>query len=336
MALDDIWDLNDFCRPPLPSDFHTHTLRSDGILDPKDLLKEVADAGIRVLAVTDHDNMNAVDEMEAEIESGQYDLKLVPGVEFSSVWSIPGFSCKIHIVGLFCDRNNTRLKQLVATHRQKRDKRTVFVRDKLLETEGMSRLKNELDDMIAVLNRRNTFINRKHFASFLVRYGFAVNIGEAMDKYLCDGCSAGYSVEYTAFDEVIKIILGAGGIPVLAHPLRYKKISGNSKREEILENLVYDFRRCGGQGIEITTPNPKSVSNPDPELKSSFVKFRDFTFENTARISDLAVRYDLLGSFGSDYHGEKDAADRFLGIHYCLPPEVKPVWTDRRFEGIYN
>ncbi len=333
----DIWDLKDFCRPPLPSDFHTHTLRSDGILDPKDLLKEVVDAGIRVLAVTDHDNMNAIDEMEAEIEAKQYNLKLIPGVEFSSVWSIPGFSCKIHIVGLFCDRNNSGLKQLVANHKQKRDERTELVRNKLLENvKGVSRLKNELNDMVAELNRRNTFINRKHFATFLVRYGFAADIGEAMDKYLCDGCKAGYSVEYTAFDEVIKVILGAGGLPVLAHPLRYKRINGNSKREEILEALVRDFRRCGGQGIEITTPNPKSVSSQDPESESSFIKFRDFTFENTARISNLAVRYDLLGSFGSDYHGEKDAADRLLGIHYCLPPEVKPVWTDRRFEGIYN
>ncbi|MBQ8706967.1 MAG: PHP domain-containing protein [Succinivibrionaceae bacterium] len=318
-----------FKIPPLPSDFHTHTCRSDGLYEPKQLAQAACDRGIRALAVTDHDNMNAVDEITGYVAEAGLDLKIIPGIEVSAQWRckdwFPDFACKIHIVGLFCDPEKPDLAGIISRHKILRDERVVRIRDRLLENvPAMRPYQARLDQMLSDLQQRGTFVNRKHFADFMVSCGVASSVPDAMENYLYSGRPAAAGITYSDLRQVVEAIASAGGIPVLAHPLRYRTINDDARRGALLDALARDFRAAGGRGIEITSP----VTSP---------AFADFNPENTARVAALAERYDLLCSMGSDCHGN-DARnpERALGIHQFVPENLQAVWEDERFEGIYG
>ncbi len=93
-------------------DLHNHSTASDGTLSPTELVTMAAAAGVRVLALTDHDTTGGV--AEAQRAAGRMGITLVPGVEISVTWD----SQTIHILGLNLDITNQRLQQGLAGLRE--------------------------------------------------------------------------------------------------------------------------------------------------------------------------------------------------------------------------
>lgn len=332
-------DLEGFVRPPLFSDFHTHTCCSDGELTPEELVGQAAAAGIRVLAVTDHDNANGVAAAEraaADLPGGRR-IRIIPGAEMSATWSHGDFSAKIHVACLFLDPSCPEFASLVADHLKLRIDRARKVRDRLAAISELAFLSGEMDQLVRDSEAKGVLMNRRHFARFLHDRGVVASIGDAMDKYLQNGRPAAVRVVYSSLERVLGTLLAAGGIPVLAHPLRYRSINQSGRRDELLDALCADFRALGGRAVEILTPHENYRETFGAAAAGTEAQFRDYTRENAGLIADLARRHGLACSVGSDYHGAKDAPDRFLGIHQFVPAGVTPVWeSDERFKELYK
>ncbi len=317
-------DLSEFIHPPRVSDFHTHSNCSDGILSPADLARRAVQAGIDVLAITDHDDMRAVEPMQDLVRQERLPITIIPGVELSAMWSHGSLNARIHIVGLFCDPNHADLLSLIKSYRQRRIERIHRMRRlMILNIPGVDNLIVELDELLHNLKSRNVVVNRLHLAQFLVEHRICQNVEEAFTKYLYNGCPAGVGITYSNYRDVIATIKDSGGIPILAHPMRYREINQGDPAMALmrLEALIASFKAAGGEGIEFNTPNDSIAQ---------------YTQESAEILKELALKYNLQGSIGSDYHGDDTVSERKLGINQYIPLGVRPVWEDERFEGIYK
>ena len=142
-------------------------------------------------------------------------------------------------------------------------------------------------------------ITRTHFADFLLSQFHVSTQQEAFDRYLAKGKPAYVSTSWADLSQAVSWITEAGGVAVLAHPLRYKLTANWIRR------LLTEFKKVGGQGIEVIT----SRMNPD-EIRVA---------------TDYALRFDLVGSVGSDFHNATNPYVE-LGRLAPLPDKVKPVW----------
>lgn len=247
-------------------DLHVHSLRSDGSLSPSELVDKALSLNLRAFALTDHD---CTDGLPEAIEySKDKNVEVIPGIELST-----GYNGRdVHIVGLDIDYKNESLQKWLTDFRESRDLRN----QKMCE-----KLKNEAGIDISYETLKATdpgaVITRSHYAKFLFANGYVKSIREAFDRYIGD--HAKYYVPREKIDprEAVKVILLAGGIPVLAHPVLYHL----SKSQ--LSELVSMLKDAGLIGIEAIY----STYAPSDERE----------------IKALAKEYDLAISGGSDYHG---------------------------------
>lgn len=213
-------------------DLHTHTVWSDGELEPSVLVAHAARAGVRVLAVTDHDTMDGVDE--AALAARELGLQFVPGVELSVTWQ----GLTVHIVGLGVDADEGGLKQALHGLQSKRLQRGQAI-VQALEEAG-------LGDARPVLEREG-IVSRVHIADWLVGEGHARNRATAFKRFLTRGGIAYVAGEWAGLDEAVGWVLNAGGDAVLAHPTRYRLSGGR------LQQLVRGFAEAGGAALEVVT-----------------------------------------------------------------------------------
>lgn len=295
---------------PKKSDFHCHTLCSDGSLSPEALIDYAVSARkqIKVLAITDHDNMHAVAPATSYAKARGYDIRILPGIEFSTHWSHGSCDFSIHIVGLFCNENSPELKSRVDSHLILRKMRVTDISEKLLNCCDID--PRHLSDMTERLEKRGTFVTRKHFSDLLVADGIVADNEEAFDKYLGKTGKAYSKIVFSPIPDVIQTIHQSGGIAILAHPLRYKNM-----HNKVLRVLAEDFANWGGDGIECGHPNQ--------------------AMDDRLFIRDIALKYNFLASFGSDFH-DLNVPFRSLGSELWLPENVRPVWTHELFEGYYD
>ncbi len=294
---------------PKKSDFHCHSFYSDGALSPEQLIDYAVceRKQIKVLAITDHDNMKAIAPAKAYAAAQGYDIKIIPGIEFSSYWKNGSCDFTIHIVGLFCDENNPELNSLVKKHKDIRDERIDKIASLLFANSSLD--PNHLQDMIDGLLKQGTFVTRKHFSNILISDGIVADNDEAFEKFLGKSGKAYVKVKYSLIPDVIKAIHAAGGLAILAHPLRYKNM-----HNKVLRVLAKDFAEWGGDGIECAHPNQ--------------------SLDDKIFVRDIALKYDFLASMGSDFH-ELNVPFRSLGSDLWLPEKVRPVWTDPHFKDYY-
>ncbi len=270
-------------------DLHSHTKCSDGGLTPEELVERAVNFQIDVLAITDHDTVSALDIANNYIKDKNYGLKLINGIEISTVWE--GF--EIHIVGLNIDHANPQLRELISNQQEARESRAIAIGHKLQKCgfEGMY-------DKAKALSTGGSF-TRAHFAKALFQQGSISKMQTAFDKYIGKGKRAYVKPNWCSIQEAIDVIHSAGGTAVMAHPVRYDLST------KWLRRLVTQFKAEGGDGLEIVLPQ---MSNDQRQLMLNF-----------------CLEYELHASMGSDFHYPSKWSD--LGRNLRMPDKATPIWN---------
>ena len=269
-------------------DLHCHTTASDGVLSPADLVRRAAEKGVEVLAVTDHDTLDGLDEVRATINAEQLPLRLVSGVEISSGWE----HHEIHIVALGVDEKNPQLVAFLAGQRARREARAQEI-GRRLEKCLIPGTYEEAKQLAG-----DAAVTRAHFARVLVARGVADNMQKVFKKYLSRGNKGYVPAEWPEMGEAIAAIHAAGGLAVLAHPSRYDLTAKWIKR------LLVAFKAAGGDAMEVSLPQQSP--------------------QERANLGQWAKDHDLYISVGSDFHFPSNWTE--LGRHLWLPKEGMPLW----------
>ena len=271
-------------------DLHTHSSCSDGSLAPGELVERAAAAGVRLLALTDHDTLAGLAEARAAAE--RLDIRLVPGVEISASWRHQS----IHVLGLWIDPAEGRLGRALEEQAERRRARMRRMCDAL----SKSRLPG--DELLAAVEAHPGIPTRSHLAAALTQQGHVRRPQDAFRKYLGRGKPAHIAADWPALGEVVGWVRAAGGVACLAHPARYLLSSGGRKR------LAADFAAAGGAALEVVSGGNGA--------------------QNAAACAALALAFGLRGSVGSDFHGPQLPWNP-LGRLAKLPHGIDPVWRDR-------
>lgn len=278
----------------LDYDLHCHSNISDGLLPPAELVARAAERGVKVLALTDHDDLDGL--AAARAAAVQHGIEFVDGVEISVSWR----KHTIHVVGLHIDPSYVPLVEGVAEVRRGRGERAQKMADSLAASgiggalEGAYRFASNPD-----------MIGRTHFARFLVDSGRCKDVKSVFKNFLVKGKPGYVNHEWAALEDVVSWINGSGGVAVLAHPGRYvsgKKPMGRST----LRELIAEFVEAGGQAIEVVSGS--------------------HTPAQYAEFGRIARELGLYASCGSDFHAPGESW-RDLGRLPDLPLDCRPVWT---------
>jgi predicted metal-dependent phosphoesterase TrpH len=260
-------------------DLHLHTTASDGTMSPAELVRYAQEKGLKVIAITDHDTIEGLSE--GIQEGNKVGLEVIPGVELSA--DAP--TGTMHLLGYYIDPDSSELADKLRVLQQARMERNLKMVEKLRAL-GISL---ELSEVKAAPEHGQ--IGRPHFAYTMVQKGYAQNIQDAFDRYLGKGRPA--YVEKFRFSpaEAMDFIRKAGGITVLAHPFTLKQAEPQD-----FEALIRELKEKGLDGIEVYYPE-----HSDGQKRL---------------YRDVAQKYGLVISAGSDFHGlTKDEAD--LGEGYA-------------------
>lgn len=268
-------------------DLHTHSTASDGALAPKELVARAAALGIKNLALTDHDTVAGL--AEAQQASKALHINILNGIELSTRWG----NQTVHIVGLNIEPEHAAIKRATNCLAEMREQRAIRIGEKLAKAgiEG------------AYVNAKRIAgsgtVTRQHFSQFLVEAGHAKNQSDVFKRFLVRNKPGYVSVEWPGLDETIDCIHQAGGVAVIAHPLRYKMTASK------LRKLIIEFSENKGEAIEVVTGH-----NNEAEI---------------TRAAGLARQYKLAASAGSDFHNESTSWGQ-LGKLATLPDKLVPVW----------
>lgn len=269
-------------------DLHCHSTASDGALSPAELVRRAHRQGVTVLALTDHDTTDGL--VDAARVADEMGLKLIPGIELSATYAN---QC-LHIVGLNIDPNHEGLREGIATQQAIRDQRALKIAEKL-EKKGIKGAYPAVSQAAG-----SGEITRSHFADFLVSEGYVATPQDAFDRYLSKGKPAFVPTQWATLEDAVAWIRSAGGIAVLAHPLRY------SLTHKWMNRALSAFKQAGGQAVEVVTGR---ASTDDIQLSMQF-----------------ALRHQLHASVGSDFH-TPDNQWVELGRLAPLPANLTPVWA---------
>jgi 3',5'-nucleoside bisphosphate phosphatase len=274
---------------PAAIDLHCHSTVSDGLLAPADLMAHAAAHGVKVLALTDHDDVAGL--AEARVAAEAHGIHFVNGVEISVTWK----KRTLHIVGLRVDANNADLLKAFEAVRVGRETRAQQIGQDLARV-GIA---GAYEGAKAIA--KQSIITRSHFAQFLVQSGHVKNTKTVFKKYLVKGKPGYVDHQWMSLEEAVTLIRNAGGQAVIAHPGRYDLGFIN------MHLLLNEFRGYGGEGIEVVTG-----SHQPPQFQ---------------QFAKLAHRFSLKSSQGSDYHGP-GISYMEMGRLPDLPHECEPIWQD--------
>jgi len=194
-------------------DLHTHTTASDGRCTPEELVARAAAAGVRVLAVTDHDTIAGC--AEAADACARAKMTFVPGIEATAV--VDG--ADVHVLGYFVQTNSPALLSFLAEQRQRRVER---VREMIGRLVGHGITLDAEAILAPALTDSTIAVGRPWIARALVEQGLVPNIAEAFNRWLARGRPGFVRRIGASPEEVFDRIHGAGGIASLAHPVLMK------------------------------------------------------------------------------------------------------------------
>ena len=246
-------------------DLHVHSTRSDGSYTPAELVRYAVEKGLRAFALTDHDTTEGIAEaMEAAKDQP---VEVIPGIEFSTEYE----GKDIHIVGLYIDYEGEEFQKYLLDFQHSRDERNHKMCAKLQE-HGVP---VTYEDLRA--EYPEAVLTRAHYAKYLWQKGYVGSMHEAFDRYIGDHAPCFLPREKVTPSQAVDLILRSGGVPVLAHPILYHM------SEERLEKLVQTLKKDGLVAIEAI--------------------YSTYTAGEERQIRELAAKYRLLISGGSDFHG---------------------------------
>ena len=268
------------------ADLHLHSTRSDGMLAPSAVVDLAADAGVELLALTDHDTVAGIGEAEEQCQ--RRGVRCVAGVEVSAAWNAQ----TIHILGLNVDpRSEPLLEGLTALRAMRRERLREIGRR--LDSKAIPAAA-----LVAEIESAHEVVTRTHLARSLVSSRITTTMAEAFKRFLGRGRPGHMRANYPEVATVVGWIRAANGIPVLAHPLRYALSAGGRRR------LMEEFRSCGGEGIEVVCGTANAHIEP---------------------LAVLAGHFGFVGSVGSDFHDPQFPWNP-PGRLAKLPAQVEPVW----------
>lgn len=250
-------------RPPRDIvDLHCHSTLSDGVHTVEELLDMAVARNLRALAITDHDNLDAcVLGKDAARERG---IELVPGIEISAVHG----GRDVHVLGYCFDPTNLRLNLELKEQQQRRRERIRAILKKL------AALGVELSFEKVLSFSKGGVLGRPHVAQALMAEEYVSSFGEAFQKYLGDNGAAFVEKRGLSVEMAIQLIHRAGGIAVLAHPLR----TG-------VDDLLDKLPDWGLGGMEIVTGTQKGAA--------------------ARKLREYALSRKFVCTGGSDYHNEQ-------------------------------
>lgn len=246
-------------------DLHLHTTASDGLHSPSEVVAMCKRLGFSTIAITDHDTMCGVSEGMAAARG--LGMVCVPGVEINA-----GGCPETHMLGYGVDREQPAMQALFQRMRRARVRRV----ERFLENLAGIGIHIDYDEIIADAGSEKS-IGRPHIGHALVAHGYASDLSEAFGKYLAKSAKTYAPREKVCLTEAISTINKAGGVAVLAHPalLHYDL--------RTVENTLIYCKKLGLGGVECYH------SRHDRETAGNYRR--------------LAIKYDLLVTGGSDFHG---------------------------------
>lgn len=212
------------------ADLHLHTNRSDGTMTPRSLVSTCKALGIKIISVTDHDNVDSISE--AIFAGEEKGVKVIPGIEMSSF-----LDKEVHILGYNIDYTNPDFISELSNSQRRRENRNLDIL-KNLENIGI-----HLD--YNTLKKDKSSIGRIHIAIQMKERGYVASINEAFDRYIGFGCPCYIKSSLITPDEAVRVINKYGGVSVLAHPYRYIE---DGDIRVLIESLK------GLKGIEVYYP----------------------------------------------------------------------------------
>ena len=264
----------------MSSDLHTHTSCSDGLLAPEELVEAAKEAGLSYIAITDHDTVAGLHQLYEQGFYPQTGIRIIPGIEFSAHHE----TSEIHILGYNIDIYNKELGDRLNDVVEGRWTRFSTMIEKL---QGLGYEINETD--VLEIADGSTSISRSHIAQTMVKKGYFHTVADTFAQLLEKGKPAYVSHYRLEPGEIIDLIKNSGGTPVLAHPKLVKD-----------DQLVEELLKKGIEGIEAIYPR--------------------HTDEDTKRYLEMADKYHLLVTGGSDFHGSAGRLPKFLG-EFTVPDE---------------
>ena len=246
-------------------DLHTHSTASDGTQPPAEVVASAHEAGLDVVALTDHDS--TAGWAPASAAARRLGIALVPGAEISCAWQ----GVSVHLLSYLHDPEHPGLLAETTRARTSREHRA----------ERMVELINEdyplTWDDVAAQAADGATLGRPHIADALVARGHVATRDDAFASILASG--SGYYVSHYAPDPVdaVRLVRDAGGVPVFAHPKASRR--GYTVGDDVIEAMV----EAGLAGLE--------------------VDHRDHGDEARRRLREIAASHDLLVTGSSDYHG---------------------------------
>jgi len=254
--------------PPPQVDFHCHSTCSDGTLSPAELVRVAVGLRLQALALTDHDSVAGLPEFLGA--PAPPSLQRLGGVEISC----EDAGRRLHVVGLGIRADDPALLAMLAEVRE-----WCLQRNRDMVTQ-LTRLGLPLTDTdLARLIEEVEVLGRPHLAALLVERGACPTMRDAFSRFLGRGRPGYVSRRVSPLDDAIRVIHGAGGVAIWAHPLTTGSLSVVK-----FQRLATDYATRGLDGVEAFYP--------------------EFTPHQVRTVIQVAAEAHLLLSGGSDFHGE--------------------------------
>ena len=246
-------------------DFHMHSIYSDGVKSPEELLRHALDCNLSMMALTDHDEIDGIKALRTAQEQldPEKTIKFINGCEFSADYK----DKSIHILGYRFDETNKELRDFIEYFKSKREERI----DEIIRRCNNAGYFISKDELLKKFPKTQAY-GRPHIGQLLIDGGYAKDINDVFKDILRKDSPCYVPKVKIEVPYIIDIIHKAGGLAVMAHP---KLVTSD---EYVVEMLAYDF-----DGMEVY----HSKHNDD----------------DVERYKEFAKKHKLFITGGSDYHG---------------------------------
>ena len=265
-------------------DFHMHSIYSDGVKSPEELLRHALDCNLSMMALTDHDEIDGIKALRTAQEQldPEKTIKFINGCEFSADYK----DKSIHILGYRFDETNKELRDFIEYFKSKREERI----DEIIRRCNNAGYFISKDELLKKFPKTQAY-GRPHIGQLLIDGGYAKDINDVFKDILRKDSPCYVPKVKIEVPYIIDIIHKAGGLAVMAHP---KLVTSD---EYVVEMLAYDF-----DGMEVY-----HTKHNDDDVK---------------RYKALATKHNLFITGGSDYHGIPGKAPDQFGDYLVSAEDV--------------
>jgi predicted metal-dependent phosphoesterase TrpH len=288
-------------------DLQSHSIHSDGALEAAEVVEQAAQAGVELLALSDHDTVSGV--AEALSAGERYGVRVVPAVEISAIDADAQTPHELHILGYGIDHTGPILTEKLAEFLADREQRTLRMAQALEEL-GFELDEAEIEGRVAA----GKPIGRPHLAEAVLAAPANAarlkdekidDIGSLIRAYLIEGKPAFRLRETPTVAQAVEAIHEAGGVAIWAHPFW-----DIPDPDEVLASIDR-FKALGIDGVEAF--------------------YVTHTQEQTELLGKRCEELGLLSTGSADFHGpENRLFSKFLAFElYGLEPNLGPIASTR-------